>query len=49
MQEFGASRRWEGLDALAEVLLHLLESHDADLVPLDDSVRLWRWRSEWRM
>jgi hypothetical protein len=44
VQEFGASRRWEGLEALAEGLLYLLERHDADPVPLDDSVR-----SEWRM
>jgi hypothetical protein len=44
VQEFGASRRWEGLEALAEGLLYLLERHDADPVPLDDSVR-----SEWRL
>jgi hypothetical protein len=37
VEEFGASCRREGIEALAEGLLHLLEGHVTTLVPPGDS------------
>jgi hypothetical protein len=43
VEEFGASPRREGLEALAQGLLHLLEGHAWTVVRLGD----WRFSTLW--